>query len=107
MHTCTSCGFSPLSLGSFASKLRLRSRCREFQYVQRFCCSLLLSLIANMALSEENVVDESWRVQLFLAVRDANLDFIQSIADEYPNAIHENFCECLDDGILQWESLKW
>lgn len=59
-----------------------------------------------MTLSDD-VMDESWRVQLFLAVRDANLGFIQTIADAYPNAIHENFCECLDDGMLEWESLKW
>lgn len=27
-----------------------------------------------MALSSENVVDESWRVQLFIAARDGNLE---------------------------------
>ncbi len=60
-----------------------------------------------MAFSSDVSVDESWRVQLFIAARDGNLDFIQSTAGRYPNAIHENFCECLGDGMLEWESLQW
>lgn len=32
---------------------------------------------------------------------------MEGVASSYPNAIHENFCECLDDGVLEWESLKW
>lgn len=35
------------------------------------------------------------------------IQFMGGIASSYPNAIHENFCECLDDGMLEWESLKW
>lgn len=60
-----------------------------------------------MTFSSDGSVDESWRVQLFIAARDGNVDYMQRTAGRYPKAIHENFCEFLGDGMLEWESLKW
>lgn len=50
---------------------------------------------------------QSWRVQLFWAARDGNLDFVQDLVQTQPHAIHDQFCEGLGDWMLEWESLKW
>lgn len=54
-----------------------------------------------------DVDDRSWRVVLFRAVRDGDLDFVRELATARPSAIHEHFCEQLNDWELEWESLKW
>lgn len=59
-----------------------------------------------MVLGEE-VDDRSWRVILFRAVRDGNLEYMQKLANIRPFAIHEHFCDQLNDWEIEAESLKW
>lgn len=60
-----------------------------------------------MTTSSDDADDQSWRVQLFWAVRDGDLKFMRGLADTHPFAIHEQFCESLRDWEIEWESLKW
>lgn len=61
----------------------------------------------TMTTAHEHGGDQSWRVQLFWAARDGNLDFVRDLVQTHPQAIHDQFCEGLSDWMLEWESLKW
>lgn len=49
----------------------------------------------------------TWRVVLFRAVRDGDLDKIRLISERHPYAIHECFTAEMHDWELQYDSVKW
>lgn len=49
----------------------------------------------------------TWRVVLFRAVRDGDLDAIKRISVAHPHALHECFTASMHDWELQLDSVKW
>lgn len=58
-----------------------------------------------MTSTHEGVEDRPWGVELFRAVRDGNLDFVEHLVTRHPDIPHQHLH--LDDWELEWDSLKW
>ena len=49
----------------------------------------------------------TWRVLLFRALRDGDLEKVQRLCEQHPEAIHENFTKEMRDWELECDSTKW
>ena len=89
--------FSPIMMAQGPKANWYLSPCRLITHPTKF------HAFASIA----GVFGASWRIVLFRAVRDNDIELVKKVCSSHPVAIHEHFTSGMKEWELSWDSLRW